>query len=273
MAMNRHSVRRNEDAPPATGLARGLRWAVTATLATASFYAVVFRTMMAVPPLDATLYALTNAVPLTVLVVVFGLAVRTAVPALSRGGRTLLHALLAPTFAATWYGAIVMSQALLRCAQGHDFALGHFPPQALAWQSVQGLTVYAAVAAVMHALARREPAPRNPPADRLERYLRKAGDAIHCVEVRDIVSISGAMDYSDVATVSGRHLARFSLAEFERRLDPARFLRVHRSGIVNLDHFERAEPAGSGCFVVTLRNGDTMRTSREGARRLRALML
>ncbi|ANB19277.1 Hypothetical protein I596_3288 [Dokdonella koreensis DS-123] len=63
-----------------------------------------------------------------------------------------------------------------------------------------------------------------------------------------------------------------SLGEFERRLDPTRFVRIHRSGIVDLDPFDRAEPAGSGCFRVAPRNGETLRTSREGARKLRALL-
>lgn len=96
---------------------------------------------------------------------------------------------------------------------------------------------------------------------------------MRCIQVHDIASISGAQEYSDVATVPGRHLARFSLAEFERRLDPTRFLQMHRSGIVNLDYFDRAEPAGSGCFLLTVRNGETVRASRQGARKLRAAVL
>lgn len=235
-------------------------------------YAVLFWATMDVPPVDAVLYAGTNAVPLVLLAGIFGLVVRGTVRSLSLPYQVLAHAVLAVSFAATWYGAVIVLQALVRLAQGRGFVPGHFAPQALAWQAFQGVALYAAVAATSYAIARQVQRDAPPPTDRLERYFSKAGDTIRCIQVRDIVSISGAQDYSDVTTTSGRHLARFSLGEFERRLDPTRFLRIHRSGIVNLDHFDRAEPAGSGCFLVTLRNGETLRTSREGARKLRALL-
>ena len=261
--MNRHPDRRTDAAT--------LRRIALAALALLAGYAAVFYgTGMAATPRDALLYAATNALPLAALALAFGLAARAVAP-WPDPRRAVTHAALALSFAAAWYGAIVVLQALLHYAQGRGFVVHGFAPQALAWQTLQGFALYAAIAATGHALARpREAA--TVPDDRLERYFNKSGDAIHCVDVRDIVSIAGALDYSDVTTTSGRHLARLRLADFERRLDPARFLRIHRSAIVNLEHFDRAEPAGGGCFLVTLRNGATLRTSRDGAKKLRAML-
>jgi DNA-binding LytR/AlgR family response regulator len=60
-----------------------------------------------------------------------------------------------------------------------------------------------------------------------------------------------------------------TLAEFESRLDPQRFVRVHRSRIVNLDHVDRAEPAGAGRLLLHMDNGEVVSTSRGGAQELK----
>jgi len=107
----------------------------------------------------------------------------------------------------------------------------------------------------------------------LRRYLTRIGDEIVPINVCEIVSITGAQDYAEVATLAGRHLVRMSLSEFERRLDPSRFVRVHRSTIVNFDHFARAEPAGNGRMLAHMVTGDVVQVSRAGAQTLRALIV
>jgi len=64
-----------------------------------------------------------------------------------------------------------------------------------------------------------------------------------------------------------------TLAEFEATLDPARFMRVHRSRIVNLDYVLRAEPAGAGRLLLYMKNGETVSTSRTGARSLKTRVI
>ncbi|HTU11151.1 MAG TPA: LytTR family DNA-binding domain-containing protein [Allosphingosinicella sp.] len=186
-----------------------------------------------------------------------------------------LLAAAAPLFAFCWYGGILVLQALQRALEGGRLEIIGFSGLGLGWQMFQGLVLYAAVAGIAYARAfaavgaARGEGNAPPP---LERYLTRIGDAIAPVDVADIVSISGAQDYSEVATAHGRHLARLSLGEFERRLDPARFIRIHRSAIINLARLERAEPAGNGRLTVLLHNGDSLQTSRAGARRLRELL-
>jgi two-component system LytT family response regulator len=55
---------------------------------------------------------------------------------------------------------------------------------------------------------------------------------------------------------------RISLAALEARLDPARFFRIHRSTIVNLDHVIELRHVSHGDYAVLLRDGTTLKGSR-----------
>jgi two-component system, LytTR family, response regulator len=73
------------------------------------------------------------------------------------------------------------------------------------------------------------------------------------VGVADIVWIEAADQYVLIHTVGGtEHLMRESIAYLESRLDPARFVRIHRSAIVALAHIKRfdREPTGIGKVLV-----------------------
>lgn len=232
-------------------------------------YAGVFMQTVAMPAGQAFRDAAANVLPLVLLAAAAHRLIRARVALLPGGVQVAAHALLAILFAGTWYGSVVVLQAVARVIAGEPFLLIGFSGPGLTWQIFQGLILYALVAATTYALragggARAERTP-------LERYLTRRGDGLAPVQVRDIVSITGAQDYAEVATHEGRHLVRMSLAEFERRLDPARFKRVHRSAIVNLDHLERAEPAGGGRMVALMANGDSVPVSRAGSVVLRAL--
>jgi two-component system LytT family response regulator len=56
------------------------------------------------------------------------------------------------------------------------------------------------------------------------------------------------------ATAKDRHYVNFTLDQLERRLDPGRFVRVHRSAIVNLDHAAALRPGFAGTYTLTLRD-------------------
>lgn len=60
------------------------------------------------------------------------------------------------------------------------------------------------------------------------------------------------------AAGTGRHYVNFTLDQLERRLDPARFLRVHRGVIVNLDHAASMQPGFAGTWRLQL--NDAART-------------
>ena len=107
----------------------------------------------------------------------------------------------------------------------------------------------------------------------LSRYFIRSRDEIQPIDVDSIVSIAGADDYAEVTTVDGKHLVRMTLAEFEKSLDPARFIRIHRSRIVNVDRISRAEPAGGGRLLLHMEDGEAIPASRTGSRLLRDRVL
>jgi two-component system LytT family response regulator len=68
--------------------------------------------------------------------------------------------------------------------------------------------------------------------------------------------------YAAVYALGKRHLIRESLASLEQRLDPGRFVRVHRSAIVNLDRVRELRSTGLGEWVLVLRDGTRVPVSR-----------
>ena len=68
--------------------------------------------------------------------------------------------------------------------------------------------------------------------------------------------------YAAVHALGKRHLIRESLASLEQRLDPARFVRVHRSAIVRLDRVRELRSTALGEWIVVLRDGTRIAVSR-----------
>jgi two-component system LytT family response regulator len=189
---------------------------------------------------------------------------------IQRGPRTqvIAHLALAPLFSMTWYALTLVCLALFRGAATGDFRVIAFSGVGFVWQLFQGLTVYALVAAITYAL-RRAPAAPSAPAS-FERYLLRKDDGLTPVDVEDIVAILGAQDYSEVLTRRGRHLVRIGMADFEARLEAPRFLRVHRSAIINFGQLDHLEPAGGGRMIARMTTGQAIPVSRAGARLLRS---
>jgi two-component system LytT family response regulator len=95
---------------------------------------------------------------------------------------------------------------------------------------------------------------------------------IRFLRFSEIAWLEGAGNYVKLHTKAREHLVRDSLKNLEERLDPTSFLRVHRSAIVNLDAIERLEPWFHGEFIVVLRDGTKVHSSRTYSERLRALV-
>lgn len=239
-------------------------------------YTFVFVQTVGTGLVDCALTALANVLPLALLAAATRALLKGQVMTRSVPVQAAAHVGLAIAFATTWYALVIVLLAFVRGVSGRGYRIWGFEGPAFTWQVFQGLVLYALVAAVCYAIrGGREAAsvsfvetPRP-----LERYLTKTGDEMRPVSVREIVSITGAQDYAEVATLGGRHLVRLSLAEFERRLEPQRFLRVHRSTIINFDHLDRTEPAGGGRMLAHMANGDSIEVSRAGAQLLRSFMV
>jgi two-component system LytT family response regulator len=100
----------------------------------------------------------------------------------------------------------------------------------------------------------------------LDRLVIKSGGATRFLRVTDIDWIEAAGVYVNLhlnAQAGGKELLyRITLAELAERLDPARFIRVHRSTIVNIESILQLEPISHGEFDVVLKGGARTRISR-----------
>jgi len=88
------------------------------------------------------------------------------------------------------------------------------------------------------------------------------------VPIADVVRLSASGNYVEVHTRERRHLVRATLARLSQRLDPAEFLRVHRSHLVRADFIATTEPWAHGDVKLFLRDGTELMLSR----RYRALL-
>jgi two-component system LytT family response regulator len=94
----------------------------------------------------------------------------------------------------------------------------------------------------------------------LQRLAFREGDRSVVVKTLEILWIQAEDYYVLVHSRHGRHMVRASLASLEQRLDPARFVRVHRTAIVNIDEIRTIHDRGA--LTLTLSNGAEIAVSR-----------
>jgi two-component system LytT family response regulator len=97
---------------------------------------------------------------------------------------------------------------------------------------------------------------------RLDRLVIKSGGATRFIRATEIDWIEAAGVYVNLHLGNKELLYRGALAELAERLDPARFIRVHRSTIVNIESILQLEPISHGEFDVVLKGGARTRISR-----------
>ncbi|MFT3783994.1 MAG: LytTR family DNA-binding domain-containing protein [Nibricoccus sp.] len=107
----------------------------------------------------------------------------------------------------------------------------------------------------------------------LERLLIRDGGRIMPVMVREIERLEAEGDYVAVRARGKTSLVNLPLGNFEKRLDPARFIRVHRSHIVNLDFVDAIEPYDNAQLLVKMKDGAKIIASRPASKLLRELSL
>jgi len=105
-----------------------------------------------------------------------------------------------------------------------------------------------------------------------ERVAIRTGEAVYFVRIADIEWLESSGNYVKIHAGGQEHLLRETLKNFEERLDKDRFLRVHRSAIVNIDSIQRLEPWFHGEYAVVLRDGTKLMSSRTYSERLRKII-
>lgn len=96
----------------------------------------------------------------------------------------------------------------------------------------------------------------------LDRLVVKGGGTTRFIRVADIDWIEGAGVYVNLHIAGKELLYRSPLNELAGRLDPMRFVRVHRSSIVNIDSILELQPISHGEFQIVLKDGHRSRVSR-----------
>ena len=102
----------------------------------------------------------------------------------------------------------------------------------------------------------------------LKRFIVRRGERYLLVRADDVHSFEANGNYVKLRTESGSHMLRMTMAELERKLDPARFARIHRSTVVNIEQIKEITPAWHGDFEVHLADGQRLRLSRNFRERL-----
>ncbi|MFY7857613.1 MAG: LytR/AlgR family response regulator transcription factor [Rubrivivax sp.] len=103
----------------------------------------------------------------------------------------------------------------------------------------------------------------------LTRLLVRDRGRIFPLQVSDIESLRSDMKYTQITAKGQSYLVRLALSELEPRLDAARFLRVHRNAIVNLDFVESMKPDEQSQLRIRMQDGSELLANREASKRLR----
>ncbi|MEO7455273.1 MAG: LytTR family DNA-binding domain-containing protein [Gemmatimonadaceae bacterium] len=104
------------------------------------------------------------------------------------------------------------------------------------------------------------------------RFVVRRGNRHHFIPVSHVDWIDAADNYLQLHVGARTHLARGTMKQAEDELDPAHFLRVHRSAIVAIDRIATVESSDAGTWDITLSNGTSVHSSRPYAARVRELL-
>lgn len=115
----------------------------------------------------------------------------------------------------------------------------------------------------------REAATRTAP---LDRVLIRDGAKVHVIASARIDYIEAQDDYISIRSEGKSYLKSQRLSELETQLDPAKFLRVHRSYLLNIDGIRRIEAATKDSHVAILRDESRIPVSKAGYQKLKLLV-
>jgi two-component system LytT family response regulator len=106
----------------------------------------------------------------------------------------------------------------------------------------------------------------------LKRLTIKSGGRVTIVPTRDIDWIEAEGDYVKIHAGRAWHLLRETMKHLETEFDPATFVRIHRSTIVNVERIKELQPYFRGEYVVILHDGTKLKLSRGYKEQLEAAL-
>jgi two-component system LytT family response regulator len=105
-----------------------------------------------------------------------------------------------------------------------------------------------------------------------ERIVVKDGVKVHVIPIARLDYVEAQDDYVALHSEGKSYLKQQPIAGVEAQLDPARFIRIHRSAIVNLERVARIEPYGKDSRLAILSDGTRLPVSKSGYARLMQAM-
>jgi two-component system LytT family response regulator len=112
----------------------------------------------------------------------------------------------------------------------------------------------------------------RPAGERPRRIVVKDGTRVHVIPIARLDYVAAQDDYVALHSEGRSYLKQQPIAVLEALLDPACFVRIHRSAIVNLERVARIEPYGKESRIAILNDGTRLPVSRSGYARLLAAM-
>jgi two-component system LytT family response regulator len=112
----------------------------------------------------------------------------------------------------------------------------------------------------------------RPPGRTLDRVLIRQDARVHVIPVQQLDFIEAQDDYLSFATGGKKLRKQQTLTDIEGQLDPSRFVRIHRSFLLNVERLARIEPYAKDSWLAILQDGTKLPLSRSGYQRLRELI-
>ena len=106
----------------------------------------------------------------------------------------------------------------------------------------------------------------------LERVLVRDGSKVHVLAIENIDYVEAQDDYACFKSCGKEYLKQQSMNELERLLDPNRFIRIHRSYILNIERLSRLEFHTKETRLAVLADGTKLPVSRTGYARLKPML-
>jgi two-component system LytT family response regulator len=147
--------------------------------------------------------------------------------------------------------------------QRFDQALAHARASLSKADSTQPAAQQGLAEVVQEAAARKGP---------LGRVLIRDGAKVHVIAAEKIDYIEAQDDYVQIRTEGRSYLKNQRLSDLESQLEADKFLRIHRSYLLNIECMSRIEQAGKDSHVAVLKDGTKLPISRSGYQKLRSVI-
>lgn len=106
----------------------------------------------------------------------------------------------------------------------------------------------------------------------LDRLAIKSRGRVIFLRTDEITWVEAAGNYLELHTGKESHLIREPISDFEQRLNPERFIRIHRSCIVNVECIKELQPGFGGEYLVVMNDGQQLTASRGYRERVQQLL-